>query len=153
MFRLQVVSQKYRNELTLNLLRTLKSLVEFGFYGTQQEIQELCDPLISTLDGRADKMDDPKLRYSDGAGGLFSAGSFHRSGRQWGMVRENSKRNNLHRSQWRNQQKRVKVGFESKPTVLGKWPVGNKIMPAGKGKLVTLVKLVTLSLISIFSCL
>ena len=38
----------------MNLLGALDKLVKFGFYGTTAEIVDLVDPLISTLDGRAD---------------------------------------------------------------------------------------------------
>ena len=42
------------NRLTLEFLTMTKLLVEFGFYNTIGSLRNLCDPLVSTLDGRND---------------------------------------------------------------------------------------------------
>jgi hypothetical protein len=42
------------NRLTLEFLTMTKHLVEFGFYNTIGSLRNLCDPLVSTLDGRND---------------------------------------------------------------------------------------------------
>ena len=38
------------------MLTILQNLVNFGFYGSRGEIVDLCNPMIATLDGRADKI-------------------------------------------------------------------------------------------------
>tara|TARA_B100000795_G_scaffold79155_1_gene56719 strand:+ start:1984 stop:4644 length:2661 start_codon:yes stop_codon:yes gene_type:complete len=43
------------NRLTLEFLTMTKHLVEFGFYNTIGSLRNLCDPLVSTLDGRNDQ--------------------------------------------------------------------------------------------------
>lgn len=50
----QVVEDVEKNTFTVNILQALDRLVKFGFYGTTAEIKDLVDPMISTLDGRAD---------------------------------------------------------------------------------------------------
>ena len=50
----QVADDRENNMFALSLLRCLKSLVFFGFYGTVQEIWDLVQPMIPTLDGRTD---------------------------------------------------------------------------------------------------
>ena len=45
-------------------LQALDRLVKFGFYGTTAEIKDLVDPMISTLDGRADLLTLKQLRAS-----------------------------------------------------------------------------------------
>ena len=50
----QVVEDVEKNTFTVNILQALDRLVKFGFYGTTAEIQDLVDPMIATLDGRAD---------------------------------------------------------------------------------------------------
>jgi len=50
----QVVEDVEKNTFTVNLLGALDKLVKFGFYGTTAEVVDLVDPLIATLDGRAD---------------------------------------------------------------------------------------------------
>ena len=50
----QVAENRENNMFALSLLRCLKSLVFFGFYGTVQEIWDLVSPMIPTLDGRTD---------------------------------------------------------------------------------------------------
>jgi hypothetical protein len=80
----QLIYDKEGNIFTVTLLDTLNNLACFGFYGTVAEIVDLCNPLIGTLDGRADVIDRPdpaQLRASFG-GGAGDAGAgkvrFHR---------------------------------------------------------------------------
>ena len=50
------------NRLTLEFLTITRHLVEFGFYNTIGSLRNLCDPLVSTLDGRNDDAIPPE-RY------------------------------------------------------------------------------------------
>ena len=71
----QTVKEREANILTLAMLLLLERLVAFGFYATAREVAHLCDPIVSTLDGRADRMskggdpagekdeDDRPMRY------------------------------------------------------------------------------------------
>ena len=52
----QVADEKQKNILTLSVLSILSRLVAFGFYSCRADIMNLCHPMISSLDGRADKM-------------------------------------------------------------------------------------------------
>ena len=52
----QVAKDKEKNIFTLAILTILQNLVNFGFYGSRAEIVDLCNPMIATLDGRADKI-------------------------------------------------------------------------------------------------
>jgi hypothetical protein len=52
----QVAKEKEKNIFTLAVLTILQKLVNFGFYGSRAEIVDLCNPMIATLDGRADKI-------------------------------------------------------------------------------------------------
>ena len=41
---------------TVACLKLMERCIEFGFYGSLEEVQGVTNPLISTLDGRADKV-------------------------------------------------------------------------------------------------
>eukprot|EP00004_Rigifila_ramosa_P001596 TRINITY_DN1154_c0_g1_i2.p1 TRINITY_DN1154_c0_g1~~TRINITY_DN1154_c0_g1_i2.p1 ORF type:complete len:2503 (+),score=673.94 TRINITY_DN1154_c0_g1_i2:327-7511(+) len=57
---IQVAEERGENTYTLSLLRLLRVLVMSGNYASLDEIRELVDPLIETLDGRSDLAVRPK---------------------------------------------------------------------------------------------
>ena len=52
----QVAAEKEKNVFTVACLKLMERCIEFGFYGSLEEVQGVTNPLISTLDGRADKV-------------------------------------------------------------------------------------------------
>ena len=46
------------NSLTVALIDILSKLIEFGFFATRKELQDVVKPLVQTLDGRNDQVTD-----------------------------------------------------------------------------------------------
>jgi hypothetical protein len=71
----QAIDEKHANRLSLQMLTAVDMLTRCGFYGTVQEVWEVCVPLMSILDGRVDVFTSqkiecaaPKLKPADDGG-------------------------------------------------------------------------------------
>ena len=52
-----------KNQLTLDMLRMLRMLMEFGFYTSQEELLKVVEPLFKLLEGVNDVSNDMEDNY------------------------------------------------------------------------------------------
>eukprot|EP00937_MAST-01D_sp_MAST-1D-sp2_P004933 g4933.t1 len=60
-----IMEHRNENYLTVSLLKCAQFLAKFGFYNSTEQIADLVDPLVSLLDGRADKMSQEEADAHD----------------------------------------------------------------------------------------